>query len=60
MLADFSFENFEFLLGMIIWFDMLHTVYLVSTKFQHKYMDISVAIKLLEDLISFLCEVQET
>ena len=44
---------------MIIWFDMLHAVDLVSKKFQHKDMNISVYIKLLEGLVSFFVKYRE-
>ncbi|XP_062028845.1 uncharacterized protein LOC133744818 [Rosa rugosa] len=50
MSADYAFANFEFLLGMIILYDMLYAVDLVSKKLQSKDMDIGDAIKLLEGL----------
>ncbi|XP_061998873.1 uncharacterized protein LOC133716162 [Rosa rugosa] len=59
MLADYAFANFEFLLGMIIWYDMLYDVDLVSKKLQSKDMDIGDAIKLLEGLVSFFIKYRE-
>ena len=46
-------ENFEFLLGMVIWHDILLKINLVSKKLQSKDMCIDAALKNLEGLISF-------
>ena len=52
-LATFELENFEFLLGMTIWFDILFAVNSVSKNLQSKNMDIDNAINQLNGLVSF-------
>ncbi|XP_059627381.1 uncharacterized protein LOC132270202 [Cornus florida] len=52
-LATYEIENFEFLLGMVIWFDILNAINKVSKIMQTKDMQIDVAIDLLKGLISF-------
>ncbi|KAH9755298.1 TTF-type domain-containing protein [Citrus sinensis] len=44
-LATYELENFEFLLGMIIWYDILFAVNTVSKSLQKEDMQIDVAIK---------------
>ncbi|XP_022851453.1 zinc finger MYM-type protein 1-like [Olea europaea var. sylvestris] len=53
-LATYELENFEFLLGMVIWYKLLHAFNTVSKFFQAENIDIDEAIKLLEALILFL------
>ena len=53
-LATYEIENFEFLLGMNIWYDILFAVNTVSNNLQSKDMHIDVAIDQLKGLISFL------
>lgn len=48
-----ALENFEFLLGMVIWHDILYAVNIVSKKLQGKSMRIDNAIKQVEGVMSF-------
>ena len=48
-----SIEKFEFLLGMVIWYDILFVINMVSKKLQSKSMCIDSAMKQLEGVISF-------
>ncbi|XP_020240895.1 zinc finger MYM-type protein 1-like [Asparagus officinalis] len=52
-LAAYEIENFEFLLGMVIWFDILNAINKISKIMQSEDMQIDVAIDLLRGLISF-------
>ncbi|XP_062075919.1 uncharacterized protein LOC133780056 [Humulus lupulus] len=52
-LATYELENFEFLLGMTIWFDILFVVNSISKNLQCKNMDIDNAINQLDDLLSY-------
>ncbi|XP_020263218.1 zinc finger MYM-type protein 1-like [Asparagus officinalis] len=52
-LATYEIENFEFLLGMVIWFDILNAINKISKIMQSEDMQIDVAIDLLRGLISF-------
>ncbi|XP_020270584.1 zinc finger MYM-type protein 1-like [Asparagus officinalis] len=52
-LASYKIENFEFLLGMVIWFDILNAINKISKIMQSEDMQIDVAIDLLRGLISF-------
>ena len=52
-LATHELENFEFLLGMIIWYEILFAVNLVSKSLQSKDMLIDIAIDQVKELISF-------
>jgi hypothetical protein len=47
-------ENFEFLLGIVIWYKLLLAMNTMSKLLQAKNMDINVAIKQLKDLFCFL------
>ncbi|KAL8461685.1 hypothetical protein ACS0TY_032972 [Phlomoides rotata] len=58
-LVLYEFENFEFLLGVVIWYKLLHAINTVSKFLQSETMDIDVAIKLLQGVISFLEEYRE-
>ncbi|KAK4720458.1 hypothetical protein R3W88_010691 [Solanum pinnatisectum] len=52
-LAIFELENFEFLLGMTIWYDVLFAVNSISKSLQSKDMYIDAAIDQLRGLVSF-------
>ncbi|KAL8541894.1 hypothetical protein ACS0TY_002950 [Phlomoides rotata] len=58
-LVLYGFENFEFLLGVVIWYKLLHVINTVSKFLRSETMDINVAIKLLQWVISFLEEYRE-
>nr|KYP50523.1 hypothetical protein KK1_027679 [Cajanus cajan] len=53
-LATYEMNNFEFLLGMNIWYDILFAVNFVSKIMQSKDMHIDVAIDYLRGLIIYL------
>ena len=59
-LATYEIENFEFLLGMTIWYDILFSVNLVSKYLQSKDMHIDIAINQLKGLISFFEKYRES
>ena len=56
-LETYDLENFEFLLSMTIWYDILFVINSISKKLQSKDMDMDVAIKQLKGLISFFKEI---
>ncbi|XP_022866661.1 uncharacterized protein LOC111386427 [Olea europaea var. sylvestris] len=58
-LATHELQNFEFLLGMVIWYRLLHAVNIVSKFLQTESMDINHAIDLLQGLVSFLEDYRE-
>ncbi|XP_022843386.1 zinc finger MYM-type protein 1-like [Olea europaea var. sylvestris] len=58
--AIYELENFEFLLGIVIWYKLLHAINTVNKFFQAENMDINEAIKLLQALISFLEDYRES
>ncbi|XP_075507368.1 uncharacterized protein LOC142544189 [Primulina tabacum] len=58
-LALYELENFEFLLGVVIWYKLLHAINTVSKFLQSENMDIDVAIKLLQGIVLFLEEFRE-
>ena len=58
-LATYELENFEFLVGMTIWYEILFAVNSVKKHFQSKDMSIDVAIEKLKELISFLEKYRE-
>ncbi|KAK9053417.1 hypothetical protein SSX86_030051 [Deinandra increscens subsp. villosa] len=55
-LALYEFENFEFLVGMIIWYDVLFAINDVSKNLQAKDMCIDDAIVQLNDLMCYFQE----
>ena len=59
-LATYDIESFEFLLGMIIWYDMLFAINTISKYLQCKDMDIVVTIDHLKGLIAFFKNYRET
>ena len=52
-LATYELENFEFILGTIIWYDILFAVNFVSKILQKEDMHIDIAIDQLKGVISF-------
>ncbi|KAL6567777.1 hypothetical protein OROGR_001445 [Orobanche gracilis] len=58
-LVLYEFENFEFLLSVVIWYKLLHVINIVSKFLQSETMDIDTAIKLLQGVILFLEEYRE-
>jgi hypothetical protein len=58
-LATYEIESFEFLLSMIIWYDILFAVNTVSKNLQSKDMHIDVAIDQLKGLISYFKNYRE-
>ena len=52
-------ENFEFLLGMNIWYDIVFVVNFVSKIMKSKYMHIDVTIDHLRGLITYLKNYRE-
>ncbi|XP_062014104.1 uncharacterized protein LOC133730552 [Rosa rugosa] len=59
-LATYNLQNFEFLFGMIIWYELLHAVNNVSKVLQTEDMHVDTAITELERLLSFLQKFRET
>ncbi|KAL6126146.1 hypothetical protein ACLB2K_074197 [Fragaria x ananassa] len=53
-------ENFEFLLGMVIWYELLHAINTVSKILQAENMDIDVAIEQLKGLLLFVQDYRES
>jgi hypothetical protein len=58
-LATYELGKFEFLLGMVIWYEILFAVNSVSKHFQSKNMRMDVAIEQLKGLISFFEKYRE-
>ncbi|XP_060969474.1 uncharacterized protein LOC133036761 [Cannabis sativa] len=58
-LVNYELENFEFLLGMTIWYDILFPINSISKHLQSKNMDIDKAIQDLNDLISYFEDYRE-
>ena len=52
-LATYELENFEFLLSMTIWYDILFAVNSISKKLQSKDMSMDATIEQLKGLILF-------
>nr|XP_011459851.1 PREDICTED: uncharacterized protein LOC101297514 [Fragaria vesca subsp. vesca] len=59
-LAKYNLQNFEFLLGMFIWYELLYAVNNVSKVLQTEDTHIDIAIKELERLLSLLQKFRET
>ncbi|XP_060968307.1 uncharacterized protein LOC133035885 [Cannabis sativa] len=59
-LATYNIHNFEFLVSMVIWYDLLFAVNIASKILQNEDMQIDVAIKELKILLSFLQKYRET
>ena len=58
-LADNEFNDFDFLLVIIIWYEILSAVNLVSKQLQAKDMVIDIAIERVQGLISFFSKYRE-
>ncbi|XP_052626970.1 uncharacterized protein LOC128133536 [Lactuca sativa] len=58
-LATYELENYEFLLGMIIWYDVLFAINIVSKSLQSNDMCIDDAIDQLNGLLCFFEEYRE-
>ncbi|XP_022859805.1 uncharacterized protein LOC111380464, partial [Olea europaea var. sylvestris] len=58
-LATHELQNFEFLLGIVIWYRLLHAVNIVSKFLQTESMDIDHAIDLLQGLVLFFEDYRE-
>jgi len=52
-LATYELENFEFLLGMTIWYDILFAVNSISKNLQSKDKCINMAIEQLKGLLLY-------
>ena len=52
-LVNGEFSSFEFILSLVIWYEVLYKINLVSKKLQSKEMLIDVAVKNLEGLINY-------
>ncbi|XP_022881093.1 zinc finger MYM-type protein 1-like [Olea europaea var. sylvestris] len=58
-LATHELQNFEFLLGIVIWYRLLHAVNIVSKFLQTESMDIDHAFDLLQGLVLFFEDYRE-
>ncbi|XP_042415429.1 zinc finger MYM-type protein 1-like [Zingiber officinale] len=58
-LALYDLESFEFLLGIVIWYNLLRAINTVSKFIQSEDMDIDIAINLLQGLVQFLDEFRD-
>ncbi|XP_022845344.1 uncharacterized protein LOC111368345 [Olea europaea var. sylvestris] len=58
-LATHELQNFEFLLGIVIWYRLLHAVNIVSKFLQTESMNIDHAINLLQGLVLFFEDYRE-
>lgn len=52
-LASGELSSFEFILSLVIWYDILHKINLVSKKLQSEDMRLDVAVRQLEGLVLF-------
>jgi hypothetical protein len=59
-LANNELGDFEFLVAIVIWYEILYAVNVVSKDLQLKDMLIDVAIEKVQDLISFFKQYRET
>ncbi|XP_071727678.1 uncharacterized protein [Rutidosis leptorrhynchoides] len=59
-LIDGEFSSFEFILSLVIWYEILFKINLVSKKFQSKDMLLDVAIQSLDGLVTFFDNYRET
>ncbi|XP_052620895.1 uncharacterized protein LOC111877470 [Lactuca sativa] len=59
-LVNGEFSSFEFILSLVIWYDILYKINLVSKKLQSKEMLLDVAVKNLEGLINYFEEYRES
>ena len=54
-----ALENFEFLLGMIIWYEILFVINKVSKKFQSKSIFIDTTIEQVKSMVSYFEKFRE-
>lgn len=59
-LAENELGNFEFIMSLVIWYDVLYSVNIVSKQLQSKDMLIDVAMEKIKGLLSFFKEYRET
>ena len=59
-LAENELGNFEFIMSLLIWYELLYAVNLVSKQLQSKDMLIDIAMEKIKGLISFFKEYRET
>jgi hypothetical protein len=59
-LANNELGDFEFLVAIVIWYEILYAVNVVSKDLQSKDMLIDVAIEKVQNLISFFKQYRET
>lgn len=59
-MAIYELENYEFVLGMTVWYDILFAVNTVCKTLQSKEMQLVVAIKHIQGLIEFLQKYRDT
>ncbi|XP_020419057.1 zinc finger MYM-type protein 1 [Prunus persica] len=52
-LASGELSSFEFILSLVIWYDILHKINLISKKLQSEDMRLDVAVRQLEGLVLF-------
>ncbi|XP_042460742.1 histidinol dehydrogenase, chloroplastic-like [Zingiber officinale] len=57
--ALYDLESFEFLLQIVIWYNLLRAINIVSKFIQSKDMDVDIALNLLQGLDRFLDEFRE-
>ena len=58
-LAIYELKNFEFLVGMVIWYDLLFAVNIISKTLQVKGMQFDIAINQLKALFALLRSCRE-
>ncbi|KAM2694769.1 hypothetical protein EV1_039350 [Malus domestica] len=59
-LASGELSSFDFVLSLVIWYDILLKINMVSTKLQSEDMRLDVAVKALEALVTFFENYRET
>nr|XP_028965092.1 zinc finger MYM-type protein 1-like [Malus domestica] len=59
-LASGELSSFDFVLSLVIWYDILLKINMVSTKLQSEDMRLDVAVKALESLVMFFENYRET
>ena len=59
-LASGELSSFDFVLSLVIWYDILLKINMVSTKLQSEDMCLDVAVKALEALVTFFENYRET
>ena len=59
-LSNFEVGNFEFILAMIIWYNILFAVNTVSKSLQSADMQLDVAIQQIKGLVTYLTKYRDT